>query len=378
MIVLLAPLGLLALAALVLPVLLHLIRRSEQQELDFAALRWLSERNRPRQQLRLHDLVLLVLRLLLIALLALLLAMPARHLRGEPGAVWVLVSPDIDPAAARAALDKPLAEWRWLAPGFPPIDTPAPPIAALASLVREADSMLPPATALSLVVPQTLVDLDAGRLRLAHAVDWTPLPGRPAPPAVTVPAAPLRLAIRSIGPHEDERLVVRALAKAWQAGGREVVLDESDTPVPADTTLLFWLGGEPDAAAQSWIAGGGRAIASSIAKPQGVTVLSDDAGLPLLRDAALGRGHLFAFASALRPSALPSLLDPEFPKRLLAQVEAPAAVPTVAAASDVRPQKIDPAPRGPHRPLDRGFAIIAALLFLLERLWATRRREVPA
>ena len=59
---LLLPLGLAALAALVVPILIHLVRRPEHQLIDFAALRWLSERVRPRRRLRFEDPWLLLAR----------------------------------------------------------------------------------------------------------------------------------------------------------------------------------------------------------------------------------------------------------------------------------------------------------------------------
>jgi len=46
---LLFPAGLLALAGLLVPLLIHLVRRSELVVHDFAALRWLSARARPRR-----------------------------------------------------------------------------------------------------------------------------------------------------------------------------------------------------------------------------------------------------------------------------------------------------------------------------------------
>ena len=73
---LLLPVGLAALAALLLPLLLHLERQSEPRATDFAALRWLSARLRPRRSLRLEECWLLLLRLLLVASVALLFARP--------------------------------------------------------------------------------------------------------------------------------------------------------------------------------------------------------------------------------------------------------------------------------------------------------------
>ena len=68
---LLLPAGLAALFALLLPLVLHLTRRTEQQTAMFAALRWLQVLQRPRQRIRLEEWLLLVLRLLLVELLLL-------------------------------------------------------------------------------------------------------------------------------------------------------------------------------------------------------------------------------------------------------------------------------------------------------------------
>ena len=89
---LLAPLGLAALAALALPLLVHLARREEQVPTDFAALRWLAAKFRPRQRLRFEEILLLALRLLLVAALALLLARPVLF-GGRGDAAWLVVLP---------------------------------------------------------------------------------------------------------------------------------------------------------------------------------------------------------------------------------------------------------------------------------------------
>ena len=59
---LLAPLGLAALAALIVPILIHLRRRTEEVPVDFAALRWLDALPRPRSKLRFDELLLLAVR----------------------------------------------------------------------------------------------------------------------------------------------------------------------------------------------------------------------------------------------------------------------------------------------------------------------------
>ena len=52
---LLLPLGLIALAGLIVPLLIHLVRQSDHPLIDFPALRWLRESERPRRRLRFED-----------------------------------------------------------------------------------------------------------------------------------------------------------------------------------------------------------------------------------------------------------------------------------------------------------------------------------
>ena len=56
----LLPAGLLALASLLLPLLIHLARRPQHRVIDFAAMRWLVQGERPRRRLRFEDLPLLL------------------------------------------------------------------------------------------------------------------------------------------------------------------------------------------------------------------------------------------------------------------------------------------------------------------------------
>jgi len=139
---LLLPAGLAALFALLLPLLVHLHRRTEQQPTAFAALRWLQVRQRPQRRIRFEEWPLLALRLLLLAALAVLVAQPVLY--GAPGGKrWVVVAPGIDRVRAHAAVAAPDAAWHWLAPGFPALERepPAGP-QPLASLLRELDATL--------------------------------------------------------------------------------------------------------------------------------------------------------------------------------------------------------------------------------------------
>jgi len=212
---LLLPAGLLALLALSIPLLLHLTRRTEQQATVFAALRWLKASQRPRRQVRFDELPLLVLRLLLLALLALLLARPvlsgltdARH--------WVAVTPGIDRAEARAALDPPDAEWRWLASGFPALDQETPArLHSTSSLLRELDATLPDDAALTVLVPRRIDGLDGERPALRRQVDWH-IVDTQAAPAQPAPKSPAVLAVRYGQPDEQALPYLRAVATAWR------------------------------------------------------------------------------------------------------------------------------------------------------------------
>ena len=72
----LIPAALAALGALLIPLAIHLARRSEQRPTAFAALRWLRQKPKPRHRIRFDEWPPLLLRLLLLALLALWLARP--------------------------------------------------------------------------------------------------------------------------------------------------------------------------------------------------------------------------------------------------------------------------------------------------------------
>ena len=380
MIALAAPLGLAALTALALPIVVHLIRRAEEREVQFAALRWLSERAGPATRWRLHEPVLLALRLLLIAAIALLLSLPFWRGRAEAQMPWVAVAPGVDAMAARAAVTAPGAQWHWLAPGFPRIeDTIVRPDVPLASLVRQLDAELPGNTSLTVVVPREAGGLDGERLRLGRAVDWRVVDGRSAERAGPPADAPIRIAVRgSAGDDAEEQRVVEALTTAWRAAGKRIFVEPamSDTPIAPGTDWLFWLGGGSTEQIDGWVQAGGTAFVSRHPDAEGVVLMTDENGAALLRERALGRGRMLTTPVEFTMTAMPALLAPDFPEHLLDLMSVRATPPDRALASTVAPGRRDmPAPAS-MLPLDRGLAIVAALLFLAERLWATRRRGV--
>lgn len=183
---LLLPIGLAALAAALVPLLVHLARRSEQRPTVFAALQWLRRKPKPRHRIRFDEWPLLLVRLLLLALLALLLAKPVLHGAGDDRP-WVVVAPGVGVPGDRGSIATPGARWHRLEPGFAPLDDPAPggpaPAEAAArgrdsvtSLLRELDATLPPGVALTVLVPPVLDGVDAQRPRLSRRVDWRVVP----------------------------------------------------------------------------------------------------------------------------------------------------------------------------------------------------------
>ena len=191
----LLPAAFAAFAALLLPILIHLSRRSQTQRTEFAALRWIGAKLRPRRRPVVQEWLLLLLRLLLIAVVVLWLAAPVWQ-RSAPPRDWLLVTPGVD---WRGVSDLPAGETvqrRWLAPGFLPLSAPSPSAQAVptASLLREWDAVAPAGDRLTVLVPKTLGGLDGERLRLSRAVVWRVLPGSSAPrrtPDTPLPALTL-------------------------------------------------------------------------------------------------------------------------------------------------------------------------------------------
>lgn len=364
---LLFPLGLAALAGLVVPLLIHLARRTEQRPTDFAALRWLRPRPRPRHRPRFDEWLLLAIRLLLIAAVALTLAQPMRADRRRPQA-WVAVAPGASPVPATGD-----AHRVWLAPGFPTIAAPRPAgPQPVASLLRQLDAELPAGAALTVVVPRVIDGVDAERPRLSRRVTWRIAgeglaPGREAalrPPALRYDPA-----------HPGARYVLAAVrALGGEAAGLAAAL-------PRTGPIVWWSGGPPPAAVIA-AARRGRTILvphdAIVPAAASVVPWRDAAARALVEAQPLGRGRLLRFTRALDPATMPELLEPDVPHRLAALIAPPPAparadaaayAPTVGGASLlVAPAIAD----------WRWLAVAAAGLFAVERLLATRPRRAAA
>lgn len=378
---LLMPAALAALAALALPLLIHLARRQQQRPTMFAALRWLRARPKPRRRLRFDEPWLLAVRLLLVALLALLLARPAL-LGTVDTRPRLLAMPGVDAEAIAAALGTRDIDARWLAPGFPTLDQPAPAgRVPVASLLREFDAGLSPGAPLTVLVPERLAGADAGRLRLTREIEWTIVAGglRLEPAADTAPA----MAIRYDAAHREGLAYLRAVASAWQgADGSPVDLaDTVDLPAPDVGLLAWWRAGPLPADVMRWVERGGQLLLPAGADWPGATepvvVWRDETGAPLLQAAPQGGGRLLQLTRALAPAGMPQLLDPAFPRTLRDLVQPPPA-PSMVMAADYAPQPgahaVAPAPQD----LRPWIALAIALLFLLERWLASARRRGAA
>ncbi len=389
---LLLPSALIALLALLLPLLLHLVRQTEQKRIEFAALRWLVARAQPRRRPRFNEWLLLALRLLLLALLALWLAQPV--LRGRPDLrPWIVVAPTIDAtqmAAHTPARTPKDAQWHWLAPGFPPIGQPAPSTpASIASLLRELDATLPAGVALTAIVPEQFDATDAQRPRLGRAITWTPVPGTSAfaPP---VASKPMRIAAFSDAGHQLALPYLRAVATAWGTQAKPPgptatlrVVQGVDALHADDTHLLWFSSSTIPAGQQQWVRSGGVIL---LAQDSTATALDwrdaqvawrDPAGTPLAVRVVDGKGAWLRMLVPFTPQSLPALLEPDFPLALKAALEARQPIATrawagtYAPAVDAQAQRAAPSPR----PLGGLLAMLIALVFGTERWLAMSVRR---
>lgn len=371
------PAGFLALAALLLPLLIHLARRSEQRIVDFAALRWLSAKPRPRRRIRFDEWPLLVLRLLLLALLAVLLARPALTgvLDTQPR---IAVLSGVDLAVAQRAVGNVDAQWLWLAAGFPSIDKTAAPQDSepLSSLLRELDASLPADAPLTVVVPSVLDGLDAQRPQLSRAVRWQVQEQTTATERQTTIALP-QLQIRHDEAGKPGVRYLDAAASAWRSA-RPQAADDT-VAFNGDDTLRVWLSAKPlPADTSAWLQRGGRLLVDTR-----TPVPADAPRTPLWRDAngvlvveqvGTAHGHWLRWAAPLQPANLPVLLDAEFPAGLRSVLQA-APTPRRALAATMQPDAgATPYPQ-PATELSHWLLLAVALLFLLERWLASAPRR---
>lgn len=374
---LLFPLGLAALLAMVVPLVIHLMRRDELRPVVFAALRWLDPRPKPRQRIRFSEWPLLIVRLLLIAVLALLLARPVltARLSDKP---YVAVVPGADLKAAQQAVGED-AEAHWLTEGFPLLSGTAGAAGEVSSHLRQLDAQLPPGVKLTVVVPQTLQGVDAERPILSRTVDWRIVAGT-MPAAQTAATQLPVLSMRYAPDHAADVKWFRAVSAAWQTPFEAA---GEDAALPPKDQILVWLGnGNPPSALSARVKSGGTVLLGSQmmlpSSPQRRVVWHDAIGAPLIEAQGEGRGQWLRLTRALSPAVFPALLEPTFPDQFAA-VLSPAPSPARVEARDLIPVVGRSISTRPSEELTPWLAMLAAVLFGVERLLATaaRRRAAP-
>jgi hypothetical protein len=362
----LLPIGLLGLFAVLLPLAVHLARRSDADIIDFAAMRWLRAAPRPRAQIRFDEVPLLLLRLLLVVLLALLLAQPLWHGWTDRRPVLAVV-PGADMVEVRAAIASAGdARAVWLAPGFPEFGETRPMAGSVASLLRELDSSLAADVSLTVLVPGLLQGVDAELPRLSRPVVLRVLEG--AMPAPAAQRTKLMFAARADA--DDARL--RWLRAAAAGLGAGFDLQPADASMPATDTVVFWLGrGVPPDRLVRWVEAGGTALVMAQAEVPAGTVIWRDMQGPVAEASVLGRGTLVRVVRPLTPAALPALLEPDFPHALAALL-LPPPEPARVSAEGWQPRTGGVAPVLAGFDLGNWLGLLIALGWLIERWLATR------
>lgn len=367
--ILTSPLGLLALGGLLLPLLLHLVRRNTPDILDFAALRWLRAGSQPRRRLRLEQLWLLLLRLLLVALAALLVAGPLLEGRLGGARSWILVDSALTLDQARRVDAGVNAEWRWLAPGFPQVADAAVPASDIprASLLREFDAGLGDGDQVRVILPRSIEPPDAERLQLAHRIDWHIVTD-----AEDGAALPATTALR-IGVPEGAAVPapIQAALEAWAAQSGWTLQPVPNDAAPADLDWLVRNDAELSAAQWDWIRAGGRALQIGSVAGQGEVLAHDADGTPAVWLEAIGQGRRVQMQGPLNAARLPWLLDADFPQRLRGWMEG-APKPTSVLSASIAPSVGKAAPLPPRRSIDAWLALAIGVLWLLERWFAQR------
>ena len=376
---LLLPMALGALAAVLVPLAIHIARSTETHTIDFAALRWLDPSPKPVRRLRLDERLLLAARILLVVAVALFLARPVVWNLSERQPI-IAVSPDVD---ART-IDNEKGRRVWLAPGFPGIDQAAPSApGATASLIRQLDAETPASTSITFVVPALLSGVDAERPRLSRRVEWRVAPFPPSSKPVQRREPPA-LTVRYSADAEEGAHYFRAAAIAGATPGQPSELDATpaDRPLPKDARYLVWLSPAPmPAVVLDWIADGGVALLSydTPSPVDGAKRVTwrDDIGEPLATAGRFGDGRVLQLTRPLTPAAMPQLVEADFPDTLW-RLLVPPPPPTVVAAVDHAPTLGASVYQRPPVDLRPWLALVIALVFAAERWLATRRLRAVA
>jgi hypothetical protein len=375
----LLPAGLAALAAVLLPLIIHLARRSEQRPTVFAALQWLRQKPKPRHRIRFDEWPLLLVRVGLVALVGVLLAKPVLF-GAASHAPYVAVAPGVDVAQAKRVAVAKDARWHWLAPGFPALSaTPAQSEASITSVLRELDATLPSDVALTVLVPAQLDGVDAQLPTLSRKVDWRVV-ASPSPPGRGVGERvrhPTQLSIRYTPDRKDAVRYLRAANLAWQA--KPDVAPSTQALDPKSKNAAWLASGPVPVDVIEWVRAGGTVLLDAQATiadmPALVPVWRDDDGTTLVEGAALGKGRVLSFTKLLVPAQMPVLLEGDFPQHLRTALEAAPAMPARVSAADHAPTTGAAAFPPSPRDIAPWLVLLILLVFAIERWMATRPRR---
>ena len=383
---LLAPLGLLGLLGLALPLLIHLQRQLQCDPVDFAALRWLPAAVRPRRRLRLQQWLLLALRMALVALVAVLLAQPVGgEFNDAPR--WVLTHPAL---AAPVSSEEDSTEYRWLAPGFPPIkQEPSADAGAISSLLRELDAALPAETEMVVRMPAVVAGFDAERLQLRRQPVFEVVAEQNSPSATA--RAPAHWSIRLDDPQHPSIRYLRAAisvltptAESERGSSLPGVVAESAAlaqPVPAGSQVVWWLSDNPpleDPAMADWLVQGGTLIWLPGAPTEvlGTPVWRSTSSQRQLLARRQGAGWLLQPDLPLTAANFAEVLDPDFPALVASWTRSRLPGLASAVTANLRPEQISAEVIVRQRPLDSALLWVLLILLALERLLAHWRGVV--
>lgn len=373
-----APLALLGLVLLAVPVAIHLYPRRTRQPLRVGSVRHLAGAAPARRSgLRVTEPALLAARLAIVALLVLTLAEPFRSRVRTGGARKVaLVAAAFTPAPAGSAARRITDSLEAAGFDLRGLDS----LADVWQALRAVDATLPPGSAIALVAPgrvraggaRPAVSSDVSVHLLPHASDSTPRPAPRIVPVhrrVTIASAPARrgdarllaAAFRAIAEHRGDTLELREVGTAS--------MPEAAVRGDGAGAWLVWL---PDSSA--------RALPSDATR-RDMHLLTDGGPasgprLALRRDAGALTVTLAGRFSAdstdlMLTGALPELLAGIWPEPLARTLADP--TPRPVSASQLRPDRAAPQRRGGNRaPIGAPLFALAALLFLAERWMAHR------